>query len=80
MSGYSFCLLYWYKSTNTDAAVVKNGRYSFHVLCWYKSTNTDAAAAGDAVECQARAAEAGPGEVYDIGRGAGDLKALLQGS
>ena len=43
MSGYSFCLLYWYKSTNTDAAGVKNGRYSFHVLYWYKSTNTDAA-------------------------------------
>ncbi len=43
MSGYLCCLLYWYRSTNTDAAVVKNVQYSFHILYWYKSTNTDAA-------------------------------------
>jgi hypothetical protein len=52
-------LLYWYKSTNTDAAsksreetvdgekciqVAFDSRYSLYVLYWYKSTNNDAAA------------------------------------
>ena len=36
---YSVCLLYWYKSTNTDAA----STCSATPLYWYKSTNTDAA-------------------------------------
>jgi hypothetical protein len=49
---YSSCLLYWYKSTNTDAALYMTDyargtflRYSGCLLYWYKSTNTDAAGA-----------------------------------
>jgi hypothetical protein len=52
---YSVYLLYWYKSTNTDAKlrtaplcdaaqrVSCRLRYSVYLLYWYKSTNTDAA-------------------------------------
>jgi hypothetical protein len=42
-------LLYWYKSTNTDAAQARADgslyRCSVYLLYWYKSTNTDAAQA-----------------------------------
>jgi len=39
-------LLYWYKSTNTDAAEpLPEARCSVYLLYWYKSTNTDAAEA-----------------------------------
>jgi hypothetical protein len=43
-------LLYWYKSTNTDAATAEiRGALelilSVYLLYWYKSTNTDAATA-----------------------------------
>ena len=34
-----YYLLYWYKSTTTDAA--RSRRYSVYLLYWYKSTNTD---------------------------------------
>jgi hypothetical protein len=34
-------LLYWYKSTNTDAKGADR-RCAVHLLYWYKSTNTDA--------------------------------------
>jgi hypothetical protein len=37
-------LLYWYKSTNTDAEWAST-RYSVYLLYWYKSTNTDAESA-----------------------------------
>ena len=36
-------MLYWYKSTNTDADCRdKQARYSIYLLYWYKRTNTDA--------------------------------------
>ena len=38
--GTQFCLLYWYRSTNTDAEGA--ARCSVCLLYWYKSTNTDA--------------------------------------
>ena len=40
-------LLYWYKSTNTDALADQASarRYSVDMLYWYKSINTDALAA-----------------------------------
>jgi hypothetical protein len=40
-------LLYWYKSTNTNAGVTVRGSRdanSVYLLYWYKSTNTDAGA------------------------------------
>ncbi len=46
---YALYLLYWYESTNTDAAhrrfpsAPRSHRYSAYVLYWYISTNTDAA-------------------------------------
>ncbi len=40
---YAVYLLYWYKSTNTDAAAAL--RCAVYLLYWYKSANTDAAAA-----------------------------------
>jgi hypothetical protein len=43
---YSLYLLYCYKSTNTDAALLPetiSRRFSVYLLYWYKSTNTDAA-------------------------------------
>ena len=36
-SRYSVYLLYWYKSTNSDAR-----RSAIYLLYWYKSTNSDA--------------------------------------
>ena len=51
--GYLVYLLYWYKSTNTDAADAATSSaayelypgYSVYSLYWYKSTNADAAEA-----------------------------------
>jgi hypothetical protein len=46
--GYLVYLLYWYKSTNTDAADAATSSaalypgYSVYSLYWYKSTNADA--------------------------------------
>ena len=46
---YAVYLLYWYKSTNTDAAhcrfpsAPRSHRFSGYLLYWYKSANTDAA-------------------------------------
>ena len=50
---YKYCrcsvyLLFWYKSTNTDAsddlldAILARTHYSVYLLSWHKSTNTDA--------------------------------------
>ena len=44
MLRYSAYLLYWYKSTNTDASGL-NLRCPVYLLYWYKSTNTDAGVA-----------------------------------
>jgi hypothetical protein len=38
----SLYLLYWYKSTNTDAAE-EAGERRVYLLYWYKSTNSEAA-------------------------------------
>jgi hypothetical protein len=45
---YAVYLLYWYKSTNTDAGVAQideGDAHLFYLHYWYKSTNTDAAVA-----------------------------------
>jgi hypothetical protein len=44
----SFYLLYWYKSTNTDAeaGLLRCPASSFYLLYWYKRANTDAEAGG----------------------------------
>jgi hypothetical protein len=46
---YSVYLLYWYKSTNTDASdalclegLAASMRYSVYLLYWYKGANTAA--------------------------------------
>jgi hypothetical protein len=39
---YSVYLLYWYKSTDTDASSRACFRYSVYLLYWNKSTDTDA--------------------------------------
>jgi hypothetical protein len=50
-SRYSLYLLYWYKSTNTDAFIADQPQLqavaaaSLYLLYWYTSTNTDAALA-----------------------------------
>ena len=59
---FSVYLIYWYKSTDTDASSPACYRYSVYLLYWYKSTDTDASSracySSDAWEQHGRAGAA----------------------